>query len=242
MFGNFGAITGQMNAIDHKKRLFDHVVRLRRAQRDAPENRDIAAVRAALEEELGGTVSRRLAASLLGVTHPALLRWIKRGDLPVVYAENGREDVPVAALLELYDSVDRERSLGRRHVLEPTMSQGRERARRMRPRDLIPDGLPTNGGYGRADRRSLVYHRALARRLRRPMVDEARRLVWKWRDQGRIDPRYADQWEDVLRRPVSEVRRVIGEDSPRGRDLRQNSPFAGMLSEPERRRILEDVS
>lgn len=231
-----------MTAIDRKKRLFEHVVRLRRAQQDAPDSRDLAAVRAALEEELGGTVSRRLAASLLGVTHPALVRWIKAGDLPVVYAESGREEVPVAALLELYEAVDRERSSGRRrrHVLEPAMSEGRDRARRLRARDLVADA-GAEDGHGRAERRSLAYHRALARRLRRPMVDEALRLVWKWRDQGRIDSRYADQWEELLRMPVAEVRRVIGEDSPRGHDLRQNSPFAGMLSEPERRRILEQV-
>jgi hypothetical protein len=232
-----------VRAIDRKKRLFEHVVRLRRAQQDAPNNRDLAAVRAALEEELGGTVSRRLAASLLGVTHPALVRWIREGDLPVVYAESGREEVPVAALLELYEAVDRERSSGRRrrHVLEPAMSEGRDRARRLRAHDLVTEGPSAEGGHGRADRRSLAYHRALARRLRRPMVEEALRLVWKWRDQGRIDPRYANQWEELLRMPVAEVRRVIGEDSARGRDLRQNSPFAGMLSEPERRRILEQV-
>jgi hypothetical protein len=37
------------------------------------------------------------------------------------------------------------------------------------------------------------------------------------------------------------VRRIIGEDGQDGHDLRQNSPFAGMLSEAERRRILEQV-
>jgi CRISPR/Cas system-associated endoribonuclease Cas2 len=38
------------------------------------------------------------------------------------------------------------------------------------------------------------------------------------------------------------VRRIIGEDSQRGRDLRQNSPFAGTLSEAERRRINEEIA
>ena len=74
------------------------------------------------------------------------------------------------------------------------------------------------------------------------MVDEALRLLWKWREQGRIDERYAEQWEQVLRRPMTEVRRTIGEDSERGRDLRQNLPFAGMLSEAERRRINQDIA
>lgn len=73
------------------------------------------------------------------------------------------------------------------------------------------------------------------------MVDEARHLIWQWRDEGRIDPRYAKRWEKVLSRPIPEIRKTIGEDSQRGRDLRQNSPFAGMLSEPERRKILAEI-
>jgi hypothetical protein len=73
------------------------------------------------------------------------------------------------------------------------------------------------------------------------MVDDALRQVWKWRDLGRIDPWYADQWEQILGRPLAEIRSVLGEDTPRGRDLRQNSPFAGMLSEAERRRINTEI-
>lgn len=233
----------RVGVVDRKKRLFESIVRLRRVQRDVPESRDLAAVRAALEEDLGETVSRRLAASVLGVTHPALARWIKAGDIPVVYSSSGRAEVPVAALLDLYEAVDRERRSGRRrrHVLEPAMSEARARARRMRARDLVPNGSADADGHRRADLRSLAYHRALARRLRRPMIDDALQLVWKWRDQGRLDARYAEQWEEILRRPVAEVRRAISEDSDSGRDLRQNSPFAGMLSEPERRRILDQV-
>jgi hypothetical protein len=74
------------------------------------------------------------------------------------------------------------------------------------------------------------------------MVDDALRLLWAWRDQNRIDPRYVERWEGVLRRPVADVRRIIVEDSQRGRDLRQNSPFAGMLSEAERRRINDEIA
>jgi hypothetical protein len=73
------------------------------------------------------------------------------------------------------------------------------------------------------------------------MVDDALRQLWKWREQGRIDERYAAQWEHVLRQPVAAVRRAMTEDTQHGRDLRQNSPFAGMLSEAERRRINEEV-
>jgi hypothetical protein len=44
-----------------------------------------------------------------------------------------------------------------------------------------------------------------------------------------------------LRRPLAEIREAIAADDQRGRDLRQNSPFAGALSEPERRRILAEI-
>jgi hypothetical protein len=231
-----------MRAIDRKRELFHNIVRLRRVARDVPGNRDIDAVRSALERELGETVSLRLAASLLEVSHTALRRWIKAGDLPTVFSRSGRDEVPVSALLELYEDVQRERRGGRRrrHVLEPSMSENRMRARRLDAHELVPSHGDEDG-HNRPERRALAYHRALGRRLRRPMVDEARHILWRWRDEGKIDPRYANQWEEILGKPVSEIRRLIGEDSQAGRDLRQNSPFAGMLSEAERRRILQQV-
>lgn len=58
---------------------------------------------------------------------------------------------------------------------------------------------------------------------------------YEWRD------RYANEWLDLLKRPVHEIRKAISADDQRGRDLRQSSPFAGLLSEPEWRRILEEV-
>ncbi len=95
--------------------------------------------------------------------------------------------------------------------------------------------------HRRSELRGLAYHRALAPRLRRSMIDEATSKINRWQEEGRIDPRYAEEWRQVLARPVPEIRRLISADDARGRDLRQNSPFAGLLSEPERRRILEEV-
>jgi hypothetical protein len=221
-------------SISDKKRLFEQVARLRRAERAVPQNRDVAAVRAELEAELGETVSQRLAAELLGVSHTAIRRWIGRGDVPVVYAPRGSRQLPVAAVLDLYEMVERERRSGRRrHVLEPSMLEARERARRIAV-------APTARGSDRheaAAARGLAYHRVLARRLRRSLVDDALHQVWAWRAAGKLSETYADQWEQILRQPLPEVRRAITEDSQRGRDLRQNSPFAGMLSEPERREV-----
>ena len=117
-----------MGVVDHKQELFQNIVRLRRAGRKLSSDRDIAAVRVTLERELGETVSRRLAARVLGVSHTALDRWIKGGDLPVVYSSKGRMEVPVPALLDLYETVEAERAEGpRRYVLAPAMARQRKR-------------------------------------------------------------------------------------------------------------------
>jgi hypothetical protein len=238
--GDFGYPVG-MGVIERKGRLFDSIVRLRRAERRAAPDEDVVAVRAMLEAELGETVSRRLAARLLGLDHKALERWIRSGDLPVVYTPSGRLEIPVPALLGLYEDVAASRSSGQRslHHLEPSLIEGRRRAEALRPDELIEAG--DAHGHERAERRSLAYHRAVAKRLRRAMADEALRVVWTWREHGRIADRYADEWERLLRRPVPEIARMISEDTQRGRDLRQNSPFAGVLSEAERRRINEAI-
>lgn len=225
-----------------RKRTFESIARLRRAERQTG-NADVASVREDLEAELGGTVSRNLAASLLGVSHTALNNWIAAGDVPVVITERGRKEVPLPTLLDLYERVGEERSSGRRrlHVLEPVMTERRRRAERMRPKVGLAELGDRPDPHRRQELRSLAYHRALAQRLSRPMVDEAQRKLGRWRSAGRIDPRYAEAWDAVFAMPMAEVRKVIGIDDARGRDLRQNSPLAGLLSEPERRKILEAV-
>jgi hypothetical protein len=156
-----------MGVVDRKQELFENIVRLRRAGRELSSNRDIAAVRVALERELRETVSRRLAARVLGVSHTALDRWIKGGDLPVVYSPKGRMEVPVPALLDLHETVEAERAGGsRRYVLAPTMARRREAARHLRVDG--PDDDRTQDSHDRARARSLAYHRAVARRLGKP--------------------------------------------------------------------------
>jgi hypothetical protein len=201
----------------------------------------IATVREDLESQLGGTVSRSAAARLLGVSHTALNHWVEAGDVPVVISEQGRKEVPIPALLDLREQVAKQRRSGRRklHMLEPVMIEARRRAERMRPHISYlgdrsdPHRIP--------ELRGLAYHCALAPRLRRPMVDEAQRKLNRWLEEGKIDPSYAQAWEEVFALPMSEVRKAITADDERGRDLRQNSPLSDLLSEPERRKILEMV-
>ena len=221
----------------------ENLVRLRRAERELSSD-DLAAVRDSLEESLGGTVSRNLAAKLLGVSHTAFNNWVASGDVPVVISPRGRKEVPVPALLELHEVVSGERQKGKRrlHHLELALGPARSKAGRMRPGrgpDFEDAGRDT---HRRAELRSLAYHRALAPRLRRPIVDRAARKVRRQLEEGQIDRNYGEQWLRLLEGPMHEIRQAISADDPRGRDLRQSSPLAGLLSEPERRRILEEVS
>jgi hypothetical protein len=228
-------------AIRESERILENIALLRRAEQRGP-NPEVATVREDLESQLGGTVSRSLSARLLGVSHTALNNWISAGDVPVVISKRGRKEVPIPALLELLERVAQERRSGRRklHMLEPIMVEARGRAERMRPRG---SSAPRQGSdpHRAAELRSLAYHRAIAPRLRRPMVDEAQRKLRRWQGEGKVDRRYLEAWETVFARPMPEIRKAITTDDQRGRDLRQNSPFAGLLSEPERRKILMKV-
>jgi hypothetical protein len=73
------------------------------------------------------------------------------------------------------------------------------------------------------------------------VIDAARRRLDRWRKEGRIHPRWADEWDQVLGQPFDQIATVIGEDSQSAADLRQSSPFAGTLSDHERRQILRAV-
>lgn len=95
------------------------------------------------------------------------------------------------------------------------------------------------GSHRGAELRALAYHRAVAQSLDAGKVADARgRLRW-WRREGRIHPRYADAWAELLARPLREISDTIARDDEETRDLRQNSPFAGALDEASRRRVLQ---
>lgn len=202
-----------------------------------PENEDLADVRLGLERELGETVSRRLAAKLLGVSHTALERWVKSGDVPLVLTRAGHHEVPVAVLLDLYEDVRSHAAMAVRHPLSAVL----------RNRHEVAAGLSLDWsrirrvGADRTHRRGLAYHEAVAAHLRPQMVADARYVLYRWRSQERIDPRYAERWDRVLALPLRDIRRTITAVGADADDLRQNSPFAGALTEPERRRILAEV-
>jgi hypothetical protein len=229
-------------SVSDREKILRNIVLLHQAEQKAASD-EVATVREDLEAQLGGTVPRSQAAKLLGVSHTGLNKWIASGDVPAVITRTGRREVPIPALLDLSERVSEERRSGRRklHMLEPAMVEARRRAERMRLPKATGDAGPGEDRHRRAERRALAYHRALAPRLRRPDVDEAQRKLRRWEREGTVDPRYARAWDEAFALPMVEIRRAIAADDQRGRDLRQNSPFAGLLSEPERRKILKTV-
>ena len=96
--------------------------------------------------------------------------------------------------------------------------------------------LPTT----REDRRSLALHEAIARRLIEDpdrVLERARQtlLLMTGRQPGAAP--LLREWEAILRRPPSEVADVLVDPHPRARELRQVTPFAGILSPAERTRV-----
>ena len=118
--------------IHERERTLENIARLRKAEQRAGDP-EIATVREDLESQLGGTVSRSIAARQLGVSHTALNRWVASGHIPVVITRRGRKEVPIPALLKLQERVVEQRRSGRRrlHALEPVMIEEGRRADRL---------------------------------------------------------------------------------------------------------------
>lgn len=226
--------------------MLDDLRRLRRAEESAPDWRSIAEVRRHLEEALGRTVPRSVAARALGISQPALDKWVARGDVPTVLTPEGRTMVPLRVVLDLAEALDarRERDPGEHYPLAAVLSERRARVEQLDPEKVLPRRYRRDmdrSGHRPAELRSLAYHRAVAQRLDARAIREARLRLDRWRSEGKVDERYAARWEPLLSRPIDQIARVISRDTPAGRDLRQNSPLVGVLSEPERRRVLELV-
>lgn len=229
------------------ERLIWSLARLRRIERETTlEQRGaISLVRRELEQIVGPTVKRAATARLLGLSQTALDRWISSGDIPVVITKEGRAEVPVHAVVELMNAVEDcvNNSQNRRPVATVL------RARRLASERLnFDDILPTRSsrseksGHSAVERRSLVYHRIVAKRLNKQICKDARERLLRWRAQGKIDPRYAEQWDEILSKPQNQIAKLISQDTQKMADLRQNSPFAGTLNEQERRRVFAAVN
>jgi hypothetical protein len=96
-------------------------------------------------------------------------------------------------------------------------------------------------GHATAQRRSLAYHRKVAERLDEDIRGRARGLIARWEDEGTLARAYADRWRAVLDLPLAALAAAIVRDDEQMSDLRQCSPFAGVLANRERWAIVREV-
>jgi len=96
-------------------------------------------------------------------------------------------------------------------------------------------------GHATAERRSLAYHRAVAQRLDEDMRAQARERVERWAAEGLLAEPYAQRWRRLLDLPLDDLARAITADDEATRDLRQTTPFPGVLSNGERWAIVREV-
>jgi len=103
---------------------------------------------------------------------------------------------------------------------------------------------PVESDHRRVDERSLAMHRLVARKLLADpaLMDRARDNLRRWQESdGGPKPALAE-WERILQGPADQVADFLAERSERAIRLRQSSPFAGVLTEAERRAIYESYS
>src|SRR5687767_3962324 len=106
----------------------ENILRLRHAERlaGADVRAEMASVREFLEDMVGPTVRPADAARALGVSHPALHHWLRKGEIATVTTPQGRREIPLSELVELLEEVEEGREDSRR----PLARVIRERHRR----------------------------------------------------------------------------------------------------------------
>ncbi len=92
------------------------------------------------------------------------------------------------------------------------------------------------------DARSLAMHCKIAQKISREpeLLDVARQNLARWSQKSAGEnPRYLEEWQKILDRPWMEIAAFITSISDDAIRLRSSSPFAGVLSAEERKRIYE---
>lgn len=223
--------------------LVDSIVQLRRVARsaDGAARDEIESVLANLEAAAGPTVSRAEAARLLGISQTALDRWIAKGEISAVVTPGGRREIPLSRLVDLLEELEPRPGETRPRPVASVIRERRRRAEDLDTEALLPSRRARSRTHRAAELEALAYHRAVARRLDDALVREALKRLRRWREERRIHPRWANEWDRILAMPIPQIAKAIGSDTDQARALRQSSPFAGALTDQERRRIVRAV-
>jgi hypothetical protein len=92
------------------------------------------------------------------------------------------------------------------------------------------------------DARSLAMHVLIAEKVCKDphLIDKAKHNLQRWRERsaGELAP-WMGEWARILTRPCLEIAAVMTDMNATSTRLRQSSPFAGILSASERKRIYE---
>jgi hypothetical protein len=100
--------------------------------------------------------------------------------------------------------------------------------------------------HRKLEERSLALHREIAQRMRRnpDLLTKVSERLSKDIRGSRFSISLTDamqEWLDLLKSSsVDQVLRLLVDDSENARRLRQSTPFAGILTQKERRQILEN--
>ncbi len=110
--------------------------------------------------------------------------------------------------------------------------------------NYVPVSAERLAGLTREERRSLALHRAIVARLAADpegVLAKARRnlAVMRRANEDRSADPWLGEWGRLLRGPIPPVVEVLVSPSQRARDLRQVTPFAGVLSDEERRAVYQ---
>jgi hypothetical protein len=135
------------------------------------------------------------------------------------------------------------RALGAAERMRRMRQRRRAAGLKLRSRWVHEGGSPAPySDHSRLEVRSLAMHTLIARKIARApgLLAVARRNLRRWGERwGEDAPAWLAEWQTILERPWNEVAAFITELSPRATRLRQSSPFAGVLTARERKRIYD---
>lgn len=122
--------------------------------------------------------------------------------------------------------------------------RARQRAAGLRPVTRMETRVPVVSAGALAHRvleaRSLAMHCLAAQKVQRnpALLKNVRRTLAAWRSRyGAEAPRALDEWKVILDRSWPEIAAFITDPGERASRLRQSTPFAGVLSAGERKRV-----
>lgn len=189
----------------------------------------------------------RYAQRRLDISNPTARTWLARGLLEGVGQSPRR--ITLESLAAAEEIAHELRRNGQHRDLTATMER-RLQWDRMRQspdfeRELQRIRQARRGAvqdHRTAEQRSLAFHDRVAQQLEQVTVAAARRRVDRWlRRKGPVPLIWAEQWRTLLARPIADIKDAIVQDNEPMRELRQNTPFAGSLPEPERMRLVSET-